>query len=382
MEDSRNRPQWALLPGELALRKRSRIGALLTENDGAEAEEEDTNELSDVALKILRSTENLLGSNVLSSGDLPLRYLPRVDTGITLRSLEFHPSKDLVAILQQKQLQLLSISRAEGVQQASSVKFGETSAILARFINAGQEIAVLQGLQHGCLVDVETGVQRSFSLRQGVDLRRVTRFLVSPFHTVASVLERDGVRFLSTTTWHTIAHLSQSMSAMGGAFDPLDPYTLWTCGGDQVYTWDLRQQQPITCWQDHSLVSATAIAVSGGQIAVGTESGFVNVYNRDQFTESARRITPIKSVPNLTMPVTQMAYHPKGEMLGIMAAGHEGQLRMVHSRELKVFPNFPSVPDVRKPYSHFGFTATGKYLCLARQSGNLQIAELRTYADD
>ena len=117
-----------------------------------------------------------------------------------------------------------------------------------------------------------------------------------------------------------------------------DEITLISSGLDaNVYIWDLRQSRG-HCVQkfahdDGSCTSSVAVSNSGSNsqyLAVGGESGVVSIFNTsDSFLAAHTRSshknclglflppTPIKSVMNLTMKLTKLAFHPSGQMLAI-----------------------------------------------------------------
>ena len=59
----------------------------------------------------------------------------------------------------------------------------------------------------------------------------------------------------------------------------------------------------------------TAVALSDRHLAVGSDSGVVNIYNRDELLQ--RTATPLRAVMNLTTSVGNVTFNSTGELLAI-----------------------------------------------------------------
>ena len=81
-------------------------------------------------------------------------------------------------------------------------------------------------------------------------------------------------------------------------------------GGDcQVYHWGLRTRACFGKAVDAGCVNSTSLSTSpnGKLFAAGSDSGIMNVYNREEFLGGKRK--PIKTIENLTPKVDFLKFN-------------------------------------------------------------------------
>ncbi|KAH6896255.1 WD40-repeat-containing domain protein [Coprinopsis sp. MPI-PUGE-AT-0042] len=107
-------------------------------------------------------------------------------------------------------------------------------------------------------------------------------------------------------------------------------------GDAEIYLWDVGQRKCIKRWQDEGGFRSAGRVLAGGSggagyIAVGSNSGYVNVYGSDSFSNQssdAGRPKPLKSIGNLTTPISHKE--------------KKDALRMVHLPSLTTYSNWPT----------------------------------------
>jgi U3 small nucleolar RNA-associated protein 18 len=109
-------------------------------------------------------------------------------------------------------------------------------------------------------------------------------------------------------------------------------------GGD-VWEFDTSSILATNRWRDEGGVSLTRIALSPDDrfLAIGSLSGIVTVYDL-----SSQNHSPVKTLYNLTTPISVLEFSPDGQLLLMASSGKRDQLRAVHVPSFKVFPNWPT----------------------------------------
>lgn len=99
-------------------------------------------------------------------------------------------------------------------------------------------------------------------------------------------------------------------------------------------------------------------------IAVGSNSGVVNIYDRDSLILPSgddelnvkERPEPAKTFMQLTVPVTTILFSPDGQLACLASVHKKDALRLVHTGSLSVYRNWPTeqTPLVWIPPYRFG----------------------------
>ena len=84
---------------------------------------------------------------------------------------------------------------------------------------------------------------------------------------------------------------------------------LHTIGDGKVYVWDMATRDCVHCFTDDGCVLGNTVAVSpsGRYVACGSDSGVVNLYDDQCFTNE--RPKPLKAVMNLTTAIDQTVFN-------------------------------------------------------------------------
>ncbi|KAK8519660.1 hypothetical protein V6N13_104775 [Hibiscus sabdariffa] len=73
--------------------------------------------------------------------------------------------------------------------------------------------------------------------------------------------------------------------------------------------------------------------------AAGSDSGIVNIYNRDEFLGGKRK--PIKTVENLTTKIDFMKFNSDDQILAICSTMKKNSLKLMHVPSFTVYSNWP-----------------------------------------
>ncbi|KAJ7968388.1 U3 small nucleolar RNA-associated protein 18-like protein [Quillaja saponaria] len=159
-----------------------------------------------------------------------------------------------------------------------------------------------------------------------------------------------------------------------------DGQQLLSSGGDgQVYHWDLRTRACLHKSVDEGCISGTSLCTSpsGTLFAAGSESGIVNVYNREEFLGGKRK--PLKTIENLTTRVDLMRFNNDAQILAMCSSMKKSSLKLIHVPSYTVFSNWPP-PKKSLGYTRCmdfspGWWFHGRWKC-CRESIIIQFASL------
>ncbi|KAI9833102.1 MAG: hypothetical protein M1826_000469 [Phylliscum demangeonii] len=167
-----------------------------------------------------------------------------------------------------------------------------------------------------------------------------------------------------TTHWLAEARIDQSR---GGLAD----FAWWGDGGGlslagkggEVVEYDMGLRRVVARWMDDGAVGTTVLALGGrlrhptaraaGRlslgpdrwVAVGSTSGIVNIYDRASWSDPnaiAARPAPLRSLGNLTTPISHLAFSPDGQLLALASRWKQDALRLVHLPSCTVYRNWPT----------------------------------------
>lgn len=145
-----------------------------------------------------------------------------------------------------------------------------------------------------------------------------------------------------------------------------------------LYEWDLRNGKCITRFRDDAAVACTTLALSpnGSQLAVGTQSGIV-----DLFDTSGPKLSDhiIKSIDNLQTPVSSMRFHPDSEVLAIASKFEKRALRLLHTPTSTVYQNWPTETVPIKRPTALDFSRHGGKFAIGGSNGKVLLFSLNHY---
>lgn len=151
-----------------------------------------------------------------------------------------------------------------------------------------------------------------------------------------------------------------------------------------------RSGKVIRKWKDHGGVAITTIQVGGGTssaqllpgkkirsnrwLATGSESGFVNVYDRNGSTEKAAA-----TLDQLTTTVSSLEFSPDGQILCIASRAAKDALRLVHLPTGTVFSNWPTSGTPLGKVTSVAFSPRGEMLAVGNEQGKVRLWRLNHY---
>lgn len=164
-------------------------------------------------------------------------------------------------------------------------------------------------------------------------------------------------------------------------------------GGDGiVHTWDLRTRRCIDRQVDEGCLNSTALVCSnsGSFFATGSNSGVVNVYDKQQgFMQggevnrptAARPARPLHNFMNLTTSIDNLAFSPDTQLLAMGSRMKKDSLRLVHVPSFTVFKNWPTSKTPLGYVHSLCFSPKGGFLAAGNAKGKVVLYRLHHYAE-
>ncbi|KAL1562332.1 U3 small nucleolar RNA-associated protein 18 [Salvia divinorum] len=214
----------------------------------------------------------------------------------------------------------------------------------------------------------------------GRDEKSLESFEVSPDSKTIAFLGNEGcILLVSSKTKELIGTLKMNGSVRSVAFTN-DGHQLLSSGGDgQIYHWDLRTRSCFHKGVDEGCLTGTALSVPpvGNLFAAGSDSGIVNIYNRDEFIGGKRK--PIKVIENLTTKVDFMKFSPDAQILAISSRMKKNSMKLVHVPSLTVFSNWPPPNKAVHYPSCMDFSPHGGFMAVGNAAGKVLLYKLHHY---
>ncbi|QEU58374.1 Utp18 [Kluyveromyces lactis] len=157
----------------------------------------------------------------------------------------------------------------------------------------------------------------------------------------------------------------------------------------EVWEFNLNENgKTVRRWKDDGGVGITKIQVGGGStislskkriipnrwIAIGSDSGFVNVYDRQ--SDSQR---PVFTLDQLTTSISSIEFSPDGQMLCIASRATKDALRLVHLATGTVFSNWPTSGTPLGKVTSVAFSPQGEMLAVGNEQGKVRLWRLNHY---
>lgn len=162
----------------------------------------------------------------------------------------------------------------------------------------------------------------------------------------------------------------------------------------EIWEFDLSNNGKILRkWKDQGGVGITTIQVGGGTnsnnffpissgkvkenrwLAIGSESGYVNIYDR----KSSSTSEPVATLDQLTTSISHLVFSPDGQMLCMASRAIKDALRLVHLPSFSVFSNWPTSGTPLGKVTSVTFSPRGEMLAVGNLQGKVRLWRLNHY---
>ncbi|KAK0581957.1 hypothetical protein LWI29_019921 [Acer saccharum] len=335
---------------------------------------------------ILRTNEDL----VVKSGAklLPglLEYSRLVDANAEepansrISSVHFHRNAQLLLVAGlDKSLKFFQIDGKRNTK-IQSFFLDDCPVQKASFLPDGSQVIIAGRRNFFYSLDIVKASIDKIGPLVGREEKSLEVFEVSPDSSMIAFVGNEGyILLVSTKTKELIGTLKMNGTARSLAFTS-DGKQLLSSGGDgQIYHWDLRTRTCIHKAVDEGCIKGTTLCTSpnGSFFAAGSESGIVNVYNREEFLGGKRK--PIKTIENLTSQVDFMKFNNDAQILAICSSRKKNGLKFVHVPSFNVFSNWPPPNSTLKSPQCLDFSPGGGFCAVGNAQGKVLLYKLHHY---
>jgi len=290
-------------------------------------------------------------------------------------ALDWHPRRADVLLLStssDRRLQVVSVEEQDAGQSEILATLSElpmnlkiTAFSSACFAVDGNSVIAVADKSENVLVwrpfDGKGKVEIIHKLQPGLTWSKV---LASPCGRFVAVLSANSLRHPSSVvlldgkTLQRLGIVRCGNSVHCMTFS-LDGSVLLVAGAGQkisVYsTSTLRCINQIPEESVGRLVTCMAFSPDSSLIALGSDSGVLNIYDSFLFLsqECQENIKPklLRSIMNITSPLSLLCWHPSGELLAYGGTERKNALRLVHLPSGRVYANWPK-NDCPVGYAH------------------------------
>lgn len=335
---------------------------------------------------ILRSAEDLVVKSTAKLLPGLLGYSSLVDANAEdrssgpINSVQFHRNAQLLLTGGlDKKLRFFQIDGKRNTK-IQSIFLEDLPIRKACFLPDGsQAIAAGRRKFFYCLDLVKATVDKIGPLT-GREEKSLEVFEVSPdSNTIAFVGNEGYILLVSTKTKDLIGTLKMNGTARSLAFANDGQHLLSSGGDGHVYHWDLRTRACFHKAVDEGCLTGTSLCTnpSGSLFASGSDSGIVNIYNREEFLGGKRK--PIKTIDNLTTKVDFMKFNNDAQILAICSTMKKNSLKLIHVPSFTVFSNWPP-PNRNLHYPRcLDFSPGGGFMALGDAAGKVGLYKLHHY---
>ncbi|XP_047327028.1 U3 small nucleolar RNA-associated protein 18 homolog [Impatiens glandulifera] len=357
----------------------AQLDSQVTYNSSDEEDEEE--EDSD----IFRTSENL----VVNGGRLLpgiLGYSRLVDANKEdrssgpINSVQFHRNAQLLLTGGlDKKLRFFQIDGKRNTK-IQSIFLDDCPIRKAAFLPEGSQVIVSGRRKFFYSFDLVKATVDKIGPLTGREEKSLEFFEVSPDSSTIAFLGNEGyILLVSTKTKQLIGTLKMNGTARSIAFAKNGEHLLSSGGDGHVYHWDLRTR---TCFHkgvDEGCIHGTSICTNpnGSLFATGSDSGIVNVYNREEYLGGKRK--PMKTIENLTTKVDLMKFNQDAQILAIASTMKKNSLKLVHVPSFTVFSNFPQLNHPLHFPRCLDFSPGGGFMAMGNAAGKVLLYKLHNY---
>ena len=156
-----------------------------------------------------------------------------------------------------------------------------------------------------------------------------------------------------------------------------------------VYRWDLKSRQCIERFSNEDGTITSALAATSRHLAVGAESGVVNLYSeRSSGTATASKLfagstrkDPLKSIMNLHTSADMVRFNHDGQILAMSSRREKMGMKLLHVPTATVFSNWPTSKTPLNYVWTMDFSPKSRYMAVGNDKGKCLLYRMMHYQD-
>lgn len=334
----------------------------------------------------LRTGENLVAKSGAKLLPGLLEYSRLVDANAEepsngpIHSVQFHRNAQLLlATGLDRKLRFFQIDGKRNTK-IQSIYLEDCPIRKASFLPDGSQVIISGRRKFFYSLDLVKAKVDKIGPLVGREEKSLEVFEVSPDSSTIAFTGNEGyILLVSTKTKELIGTLKMNGTVRSMAFAD-DGRQLLSSGGDgQVYHWDLRTRTCIHKAVDEGCLNGTSLCTSsnGALFAAGSDSGIVNIYNRQEFLGGKKK--PLKTIENLTTKVDFIKFNHDSQILAICSKMKKSSLKLIHVPSFTAFSNWPPPKKNLQYPSCMDFSPEGGYMAVGNAAGKVLLYKLHHY---
>ena len=151
--------------------------------------------------------------------------------------------------------------------------------------------------------------------------------------------------------------------------------------------WDIRSKRCVDRFKNEDGTVTSSLSASSRFLAVGAESGVVNIYN-DRTTSSlspasvTSKRDPIKSIMNLQTSADFCTFNHDGQILAMSSRREKNSMKLLHVPTSTVFSNWPTSKTPLNYVWSMDFSPGSKYLSSGNDQGKCLLYRILHYENE
>ncbi|KAJ1917900.1 U3 snoRNP protein [Mycoemilia scoparia] len=357
-----------------------------------ELEAPDEEAIESIDLSFFKSNKSLIESNKseISAGEIDISRLKNANqmapSKSVVQKLQFHPTSNaMITAGLDKTLRIFEIDGKTN-QKVQSIYFKDMPIYNAQFINNGDEVIATGRRSYFYTVNIQKGTTDRINGILGRSDKSLERFQASPDgKTIAFPSNSGQIVLVSGKTKQWMSTIQMNGTVKDVAWSQ-DGNSLWSIGMDsEIYMWDIRKSSEcVHRWKDQEMFKPTCIAASPNlnYFACGDYSGIVNIYNNSFMNiQGKSKPKPIKSITNLTTPISELMFNHDSQVLGMFSRNKKDQFKLVHLPTCTVFSNWPTQYTPLGYVQTFDFSPNSGFVAIGNDKGKVLLYRLKHFTN-
>jgi U3 small nucleolar RNA-associated protein 18 len=143
------------------------------------------------------------------------------------------------------------------------------------------------------------------------------------------------------------------------------------------YRWDLHSRRCVERFSNDDGTITASLAASSRNLAVGAESGVVNLYS-----EHDRSRKSLKSIMNLHTSAEALRFNHDGQILAMSTHRERHGMKLLHVPSQTVFSNWPTSKTPLNYVWSMDFSPESKFMAIGNDKGKCLLYQLMHYQND
>ena len=146
------------------------------------------------------------------------------------------------------------------------------------------------------------------------------------------------------------------------------------------FSWDLHSRRCVERFSNNDGTITSALAASSKTMAVGAESGVVNLYSEHEPFGS--RKSPLKSIMNLHTSADALRFNHDGQILAMTSRRERHGMKLLHVPTQTVFSNWPTSKTPLNYVWSMDFSPESRFMAIGNDKGKCLLYRLNHYQDE